>query len=250
MAEVEAEAEAERRASTDDYMPAAGTDSHEVDAGPSSAVHSPRSALSAHSAAFGPPGSVDELRMHVATTAAILRMCIDAGPGPDQDAARAAADAEANLAAALTVGQAHPGGLIARPLPQPLRAIYKAPPTVALAWVSGSPQLAHGVAAAETGPAEDPAPPAVAAAGDPGDHGGALAGPVDAAAIPVAETGRGPAACRPSLGGKGGAVGEVDARRGFIEAFFSQPDAGTAHDGRGPAAQVGSGDGDSVGSDI
>ena len=131
--------------------------------------------------------------------------------------------------------------------------ISKAPPSVASATVTGSPQHAHGAAAAETGYAEVPAPPAAAAAGGSVGHGGTPAGPVAAATIPVAEAGRGPAARRPSLGGKGGkggSVGEVDARRGFIEASFSQPEAGTAHEGRGLAAQDGSGDGDSVVSDI
>ena len=112
------EAEAERHASTDDYTPAAGADSPEGDAGLPSATHSSRSA---HSAAFGPLGSMDELRMQVAATAAILRMAADAGPGAGLDAARAdAADAEAALAAALAAARAHPGDHAVRPMPQSL----------------------------------------------------------------------------------------------------------------------------------
>ena len=242
------EAEAERHASTDDYMPAASADSPGGDAGPPSASHSSRSA---HSAAFGPPGSVDELRIQVATTAALLRMAADAGPGAGLDAARAdAADAEAALAAALAAARAHLGDHAFRPMPQSLRPIYKAPPPEAPARAACPPQPAHGAAAAEPGLAEDPASPAGVAAGDPVAPGSARAGPADAAAIPVVGSGRGLAARRPSLGGKGGSVGEVGARRGFIESAFSQPDAGNARDGRGLAAQGHSGNDDSAGSDI
>ena len=58
---------------------------------------------------------------------------------------------------------------------------------------------------------------------------------------------RGPGVVLPR--GKGASAGEVDARRDFIESSFSQPDAGIAHVGQGPAAQS-SGDGDSAGSDL
>ena len=84
-----ADAEAERHASTDAYMPAAGADSPEDGAGLPS--HSPHSA---HSAGFGIPGSAGELRIQVATTAPLLRMAIEAGLAAGVDAARAdAADA-------------------------------------------------------------------------------------------------------------------------------------------------------------
>ena len=66
----------------------------------------------------------------------------------------------------------------------------------------------------------------------------------------MAGPGRGPAARRPSVGGKGGSKGEVGARRGFIESAFTQADAGNTHDGRGLAAQGYSGDDDSASSDI
>ena len=148
-----AEAEAERHASTDAYMPVAGADSPEDDDGPPSASHSSHSA---HSAGFGTPGSVGELRIQVATTAALLRMAIEAGPSSGVGAARAdAADAEAALAAAM----ARPGDHPVRPLPQSLRPIYKAPPPEAyLPRAAGPPQLADGAAAAALGPAEVSAP--------------------------------------------------------------------------------------------
>ena len=78
--------------------------------------------------------------------------------------------------------------------------------------------------------------------------------PSDAAAIPVPEPVRAPAARRPSKGGKGGNEGEgdeVEARRSFIESAFTQADAGATLDGRGLAALSYSGDADdSAGSDI
>ena len=240
------EAEAERHASTDAYMPAAGAISPEDDAGPPSTLHS---SYSAHSAGFGPPGSVSELQIQVATTAALLRMAIDAGPASGVDAARAdAADAEAALAAAM----ARPGGHPVRPLPQSLKPIYKAPPPEAyLPRAAGPPQPADGAAAAAPKLAEVPAPPAGVAAGAPdAPPGSAPASPGDAAAIPVAGPGRGPAARRPSLGGKGGTKGEVGARRGFIESAFTQADVGNTLDGRGLAAQGFSGDDSSAVSDI
>ena len=121
VAAAEAEAEAERPASTDDYMPDAGAGLPEDGAGPSSSARSPHSSRSAHSAAWGAPGSVDELRMVAQATAAILRQCVAASPGPDLDAARADADdAGAMLAAALAAQRARSGGHNARPMPHPL----------------------------------------------------------------------------------------------------------------------------------
>ena len=212
----DAEAEAERHASTDAYMPVAGADSPEDDAGPPSTSHSSHSA---HSAGFGPPGSVGELQIQVATTAALLRMAIEAGLASGVDAASAnAADAEAALAAAMAAARANPGDHPVRPLPQSLKPIYKAPPPKAyLTRAAGPPQPADGAAAAAPGPAEVPAPLVGVAAGAPDAPGSAPASPGDAAAIPVAGPGRCPAARRPSLGGKGGTKGEVGARRGFIE---------------------------------
>ena len=245
----DAEAEAERHASTDAYMPVAGADSPEDDAGLPSTSHSSHSA---HSAGFGPPGSVGELQIQIATTAALLCMAIEAGPASGVDAARAdVADAEAALAAAMAAARARPGDHPVRPLPQSLRPIYKAPPPEAhLTRAAGAPQPADGAAAAAPGLAEVPAPPVGAATGAPDAPGSAPASPGDAAAIPVAGLGRGPAARRSSLGGKGGAKGEVGARRGFIESAFSQADAGNTLDGRGLAAQGYSGDDNSAGSDI
>ena len=79
----------------------------------------------ARSEGFGIPGPAGELRIQVATTAALLRMAIEAGLAAGVDAARAdAADAEAALAAAMACPGDHP----VKPLPQSFRPIYKAPP--------------------------------------------------------------------------------------------------------------------------
>ena len=78
--------------------------------------------------------------------------------------------------------------------------------------------------------------------------------PGDAAAFPVPEPARAPAASRPSKGGEGcneGEGDELEARRSFIESAFTQADAGATLDGRGLAAPGYSGDaGDSASPDI
>ena len=236
-------AEAERQVSTDDYMPDAGGDEPEDDAGLPFAPHS-------HSASFGNPGSIGELRIQVATTAALLRMAIDVhGPASGVDAGRTdAAAAEA----ALDAGLARAGEPPVRPLPQSIKPIYKAPPLEAFAppRAAGTPQPAAGAAASPHGPAEVLAPSDGDVAGAPDAPGFSSASPGDAAAIPVPEPARVPAARRPSLGGNGGTGAEVGARRSFIEAAFSQADAGNTLDGRGLAAPGYSGDADSAGSDI
>ena len=97
------------------------------------------------------------------------------------------------------------------------------------------PQPAHG-AAAGTGPAADLAPLAGASLVAPA-AAGALVAPADAADIPVAGAGRGPAGRSPSLGSRGSPSGEVDARRDFIGSLRAQQGADPGEAGLGPAAQ-------------
>ena len=129
-------------------MPDADGDEPEDDAGLPSAPHS---------ASFGSPGSIGELRIQAATAAALLHMAIDVhGPAAGVDAARAdAAAAEAALDAALARSGAPP----VRLLPQSIRPIFKAPPPEAFAppRAAGASLLAAGAAASSSGPAEVPA---------------------------------------------------------------------------------------------
>ena len=198
------------------------------------------------------PGSLDsigELRLQAATTAAILRVAIDArGSAADVEAARADADA---AHAAFDVALADSVAAPVKPLPRDVKPIYKAPPPEAFvpSRAAGTPLPAAGAAASSAGPAAGPVPSAGDFAAPPAASGAAAASPGDAAAIPVLEPARAPAARRPSKGGKGG--NEGDARHSFIESAFTQADAGAALDGRGLAAPGYSGDADEpAGSDI
>ena len=236
-AAAEAEAEVDARVSTDGYMPVAEP---EADA----RVFAPP-----HSVSLRSPGSVGELWIRAAATAAILRVAIDAhGPTADVEAARADADAaQSALDAALAASVAAPVEF----LPRDVKPIYKAPPPEAFApsRAASSPLPEAGAAASSSGTAAGPAPSAGDDPAPPAASGAAEADPGSAAAIPVPETARAPAARRPSKGGKCGKEG--DARRSFIESAFSQAVAGSILDGRGLAAPGYSGDArESGGSDI
>ena len=177
-------AEAERHVSTDDYMPDAGGDKPEDDAGLPSAPHS-------HSASFGSPGSIGELRTQVATTAALLRMAIDVhGPASGVDAARAdAAAAEAALDTAL----ARSGEPPVRPLPQSVKPIYKAPPPPLPRFGPPVPRSLRPVLLPLRPGLLGFLPPRMGmlpVAGAPDAPGCASASPGDAAAIPVSEPAR------------------------------------------------------------
>ena len=243
LAAAAAAAEAEFCVSTDDYMPDAEPD---ADAGNPPA---PRSASS------GSRGSIGELRIKAASAAAILRVTIGArGLAADVEAARADADAaQAAVDAALAAPIAAPVWL----LPRGIKPIYKAPPPEAMAppqAAKAPPLAAAGAAASAAGLAAASDVPAGDDAAAPMAPVGAAVSPGDAAAVPVPEPSRVPAARRPSKGGKGGKEGkgdEVDARLSFLESALSQADAGATLDGRSLAAPGYSGDADdSAGSDI
>ena len=123
--------------STDEYMPAAdaGAVLPDAHAGPRATTLHPQRPVT--SAAWGSLGSVDELRVIANAAAAVLRQCIT--PGPDQDAARAAAEtASANLAEAKAVLiAAMEAGLVsladppARTVPLVVAPVSKAPSAAA-----------------------------------------------------------------------------------------------------------------------